>query len=141
MFLFFVCIYVMVGTFVAGGRRDRFLGTVHHCPLPAQPPYPPWNKKTTEYSLVELVVVVSYGVSWMKVTGTSARFLYSTSPAMLGRVFYLLGVLNLEDVLFTSASPTVLIHCGDGMGVSKAVDVGDASSHYCCRASFANESI
>ena len=25
-------IYVMVGTFFAGGRRDRFLATVHHCP-------------------------------------------------------------------------------------------------------------
>ena len=35
----------------------------------------------------------------------------------------------MEDVLHTSASPAVVIHCGDGMGVSNAVDVGDASSH------------
>ena len=57
-----------------------------HCPLPAQAPYQPWNKKTTEYSLVEHVVVASYGVSWLKVTCASGRFLYSTSPAMLGWV-------------------------------------------------------
>lgn len=81
-----------------------------HCPLPAQTPYPPWNKKkTTDYSLVELVAVVSYGVSWLKVTGASARFLYATSPAMLGRVFYLLGVLNLEDALYTSLHFTVVM--------------------------------
>lgn len=55
--------------------------------------------------------------------------------------FYLLGVLDLEDVLYTSASPAVVVRCGDGMGVSNAVDVGDASSNYRCRAWFANESI
>ena len=57
-----------------------------HCPLAALAPYQPWNKKTTEYSLVEHVVVASYGVSWLKVTCASGRFLYSTSPAMLGWV-------------------------------------------------------
>lgn len=112
-----------------------------HCPLPAQAPYQPWNKKTTEYSLVEHVVVASYGVSWLKVTCASGRFLYSTSPAMFGWVSYLLGVLKVEDVLYTSASPAVVIHCGDGMGVSNAVHVGDASSHYRYRTSFANEFI
>lgn len=65
---------------------------------------------------------------------------YITGDARLG-FFYLLGVLNVEDVLHTSASPAVVIHCGDGMGVSNAVHVGDASSHYRYRASFANESI
>ena len=65
---------------------------------------------------------------------------YITGDARLG-FFYLLGVLNVEDVLHTSASPAVVIHCGDGMGVSNAVHVGDASSHYRYRASFANEFI
>ena len=108
-----------------------------HCPLPAQAPYQPWNKKTTEYSLVEHVVVASYGVSWLPQGGFYILHHRRCSVGFL----YLLGVLNVEDVLYTLASPAVVIHCGDGMGVSNAVHVGDASSHYRYRASFANESI
>lgn len=126
--------YLRDGGYLFCGWPSRSLSWNHtplpHCPLPAQPHYPPWNKKTTEYSLVELVAVV-VSVRRIMVEGDmrlSAVFILHYRRCSVG-FSYLLGVLNLEDVLYTSASPAVVIHCGDGMGVSNAVDVGDASSH------------
>ena len=83
------CIYVMVGTFFAGSRRDRFLGTIHHCPTArsqrSRLTRPGIKKPQNTPLLSSSPSACLYGVSWLKVTCASARFLFCiTSDARLG---------------------------------------------------------